>query len=863
MKRDMIPNLDSAWAISVADVLQKLDSQTTGLSESEASRRLQTFGFNILPKERRFKLARILLDQFKSPLIIILILAGTVTAILAEWKDSIAIFAAVLLNAALGFYQESKAESALSVLETYVKDQAIVVRDGRQRQIDAKDIVPGDIVRISHGNRIPADGRVIFVNDFEVDESMLTGESLSIEKTTDTVVHTAVLADRTNMVYMGTSVVQGFADMLVTATGKSTELGIIATAVKFSGKDSTPLEKALTRFTYRIGIIVFALSLGLFLFGLSKGSTPYEMFMLSVAVGVSAVPEGLPIALTVILASGVQRLARKKGVVRKLLAAETLGGTTVVMTDKTGTLTEAKMKLSRVVPYGSTDSESVLRLVVLHSDAIIENPEDPAVMWRIVGRPIETAIIHAGAAHNILQSVVRMGTNLIERLPFTSTNKYSASFFAQHDTGTAVFFGAPEVILSFSNLNSDESAKIMSMVDAAAESGDRVLALSVIENASVHVNLNDLHDSHSAAFMGLIMFRDPVRSTVRESIGRITRAGVRMMIVTGDHPGTARTVGEELGWSIAAHQVITGAELDAMSDDDIKKRLPGLLVIARVSPEQKLRIARLLQQMGEVVAMTGDGVNDAPALREADIGIAVGSGSDVAKASADLVILDNNFEIIVAAIEEGRKILQNIRKVIAYLMSSVFDELVLISGALLLGVALPLSALQILWVNLMIGALPAVALAFESHKSDIGNKPLRINKNLFDSQLLLLIVVGTVTSFMLLGMYVGLLRYGFDPIVVRTFIFGSFSAYALFLIFSVRSLQAPLFSYPLLSNQYLVGAVVIGFIATAAAIYFPPLQSLLGTTALSFPWIIGIIMFGVINIVFVEIAKWIFRKKQK
>lgn len=860
----MTPNTPSnllPWSSAVDDVLQYHETSQYGLSKSVAADRLAVYGTNELPVDTRFKILKMIVRQFTSPLIIILILGGIVTTALREWIDSIAIFAAVLINAALGFYQEGKADRALSALAVYAKDFALVLREGRHFKIESRLLVPGDIVRIQHGDRVPADGRIITSTDCEIDESLLTGESLPVAKVATAVPASVRLSDRVNMAYMGTTVVEGYADMVVVATGNSTELGAIAKAVQSVGETTTPLQKKLIRFTYYIAVLVLALAAGLFFFGISQGMTTYTMFMISVAVAVSAVPEGLPIALTVILAIGVERVAKNKGIIRNLLAAETLGSTTIVLTDKTGTLTEARMRLDRVVPYGALDERELITALVLHSDCSIENPHDNYRDWKIIARPIETGVVLSAAEQGILQPDVRADAVLIERMPFTSSRKYSASLFMVHGKRTAIYFGAPEVIVALSQ-GTVAVGPVLADVDAAALAGDRVLAVAYVDDVPEGWSLDDVVRNNAVSFAGIALFRDPLRTSVHSAIERITRAGVRMMIVTGDHPGTAQTVARQLGWEIQPHQVLTGADIEVMDDTVLLDRLQTARIIARVIPEQKLRIARLLRSRGEIVAMTGDGVNDAPALREADIGIALGAGSDVAKASADMILLDNNFEVIVLAIEEGRKVLQNIRKVIAYLMSSVFDELVLIAGALVLGLALPLSALQILWVNLMIGALPAVALAFESHASDIGQRPMGIRRRLLDGQLRFLIFgVGTLTSILLMGMYYGLMMYGFDPATVRTFIFAAFSAYALFLVFSVRSLQSHIFSYPIFGNKYLLGAVVIGFGATAAAVYVPIIQTVLGTVALSLPWVIGVLVFGGVSIALVEGAKYLYRNK--
>jgi Ca2+-transporting ATPase len=422
-----------------------------------------------------------------------------------------------------------------------------------------------------------------------------------------------------------------------------------------------------------------------------------------------------------------------------------------------------------------------------------------------------------------------------------------------------VLFGAPEIVLAMTSVSEHDRREIIREIESRADSGERVLAIAIKE-APPAEKLADSAAKKDAEFLGLLAFRDKVRPSVRAAIESIERAGVRTIMVTGDHAGTAKTVAKELGFVLEENSVLLGSEITEMDDETLKERLKHTRVIARSTPEQKLRIARCFKALGEVVAMTGDGVNDAPALREANIGVAVGSGTDVAKSSADLVLLDNNFETIVAAVEEGRKVLQNVRKVIVYVLSNSFDELFLIGGSLLMGLALPLNALQILWVNLFTDSFPAVALAFESNKSDIGKKPSSSSTGLFDKEMqFLILVVGTITSVSLLVMYFVLLRMGFPEETVRTFIFMAFGTYTLFLVFSVRSLHTSILEYPLMSNLYLVGGALIGLMMMLAGVYVPLFQELFGTVPLEPVWIIGVLLFCAGAITLREAAKWLFR----
>ncbi len=853
------------WSETTDAVLQSLQTSERGIAEAEAGRRIERYGKNALPRDSRIGWFRILFEQFRSPLLLVLLAAGVVTLFLREWGDSAIILGAVIVNAFLGLYQELKAENTLALLETLVKDTSRVMRDGVLREIDSSGLVPGDIVHLQSGRSIPADGRVITENDLHTDESALTGESLPIHKTPEVLGIDATLADRKNMVFAGTQVVQGIGVMVVTTTGVATEFGKIASLIKQATREETPLQKALSKFALRAGVILGALAVVLFGIGLQNGIPLYEMFLISVATAVSAVPEGLPIALTVILAVGVERLARRKGIVRKLLAAETLGSTTLILTDKTGTLTEAKLELVEIVPHKASKEKRkeaekrMLEYAVAHTDVVIENPGSSIHEWKVSGSPVEATLVREGARLGAHRVNLHEQFDVSERLPFNSTAKFAASILEGRGERTLVVFGAPEVLLTMSNMPEHERSIVLKEVEERAESGERVLAIA-IKDVPKEGTVAKHAAKRDSEFLGLIAFRDKIRPTASKAIEHIAHAGVKTVIVTGDHAGTAKTVARELGFELGDESVLVGKEIEALDDEALKKRLVHVKVIARTTPEQKLRIARLYKSLGEVVAMTGDGVNDAPALREANIGVAVGSGTDVAKSSADLVLLDNNFETIVAAIEEGRIVLQNIRKVIVYMLSNSFDELFLIGGSLLLGLALPLNALQILWVNLFADSFPAVALAFESHKADIGKRPSNTDGKLFNKEMqFLILVVGTITSIALLMMYVVLLRLGHDPATVRTFIFAAFGLYTLFLVFSVRSLHASIFSYGLFSNHYLVAGSLVGVAMMTAAIYLPPLQALFSTVPLSWEWIVGVMVFGICAIAIREASKYLFR----
>lgn len=859
------------WSLGADDTIRFLNTSFEGLSEEEAAARLRVFGRNEIPERRRFAKLALIFHQFKNPLIIVLVISSLITAFVGELVETGVIIAAVLVNTSLGFYQEHKAEQTLRLLKSYVRTRTRVRRAGHEHEIDSSELVPGDIIRISQGDRIPADGRVLFSNNFVADEAILTGESLPTHKAVPAVEYTTALGDRTNIVFSGALAVEGMAEAVIVATGVRTEFGKIAVFVGGRKQEQTPLQHAMGRFAARAGLALGVLIMVIFFFGLSSGYELFDMFLISVAVAVSAVPEGLPVALTVILAVGVERLGRRKGIVRKLLAAETLGSTNIILTDKTGTLTQAKMELFDIVLFDFDDAlrepaashaakQALLSDALMNVDVLIENPVSPVSDWKMSGRAMEVALARGAARYDVLLPRAQKESERIDLLLFNSTNKFSVSLFHRGAQTKLVVVGAPEIVLGFADVSPSSREHILEEINTRTSAGERIVGV-----ASKEIQPRDAqdwqHQFRHYQFRGLLAFRDPLRPMVKDAIARIRQAGVRTVMVTGDHQGTALAVARELDMVQGKNEILTGNDIMHLDREALKSRLAYANVFARVTPEQKLMLTELFRETGAVVAVTGDGINDAPALAVADIGVAVGSGTDVTKDQADLVILDNNFETIVAAIEEGRTILDNIRKVIVYLLSDSLDEILLIGGALFAGIALPLNALQILFVNFFSDSFPALAFAFERGIDGLGKKPRKLDKNLFDRQARFLILgIGFLTSAFLFVLYFMLLRAGFDGDIVRTFIFASFASYTLFLVFSLRSLETSIMRYNPTSNPYLVAGAGIGFALTLAALYVPWLGAILGTTPLPFWWLMGVVGVGVLNIVLVELSKWLFRK---
>ncbi|MBI2024793.1 MAG: HAD-IC family P-type ATPase [Candidatus Harrisonbacteria bacterium] len=856
----------SFWALPVSEALNILETTRTGLTDEQVAARRATFKKNVLPQTIGFSWLKIFLRQFKSPLLGLLLIAGGLSLFLGHFTDAAVIFAAAFANVIFGFYQENKAERALAHLRTYIKEKSRAFRNGQEIEVDAADLVPGDIIHLAQGDRVPADCRLIYINDLMVDEAILTGESLPVAKTLEPASFKTVLADRKSMVFSGTLVVQGFGNAVVVTTGQETELGKIAGMVAATKKEQTPLQSAIFRFSIKTSGILIVLTAAVFTLGIFYGKPLLDMFLIAVAIAVSAVPEGLPVALTVILAIGVQRLAKKSGVVRKLLAAETLGNTTVILTDKTGTLTQAKMELSKITLFSDAYSrQDVLKMALLNTDVVIENPKESPDLWRIIGRPLEVALVKAAARGGVFLPEVKKELESLDFLPFTSKNKYSASIVENGPEFNyrVVAFGAPDVLIQCCTLENDKKEDILREVNKMAYSGERVLGIAIRRIKSKEkISLREKSSLEEMEFLATVSFRDPVRPSAKEAIAKVNLAGVRTMIITGDHRGTAESVAKELGFSIGGGQVIDGVALDSMDDAELKEKLLNLKIIARISPEGKVRVAKAFKEMGEIVAMTGDGINDAASLKEANIGIAMGSGTDVAKDVSDLVLLDDNFSTIVSAVEEGRRILENIRKVIVYLFSSLFDEMLLIGGAILLGLSLPISAIQILFVNFIADTFPALALAFEDRVDFmLLHKKRKRSINLFDKEMIFLVLaIGIPTSILLFGVYYFLNGLGLDPDLVRTFIFASFASYSLFVIFSVRSLRRPIFAYNPFSNPLLIIGVLLGLATIGAVVYLPFLQNFLGTVALPLEWLAGVGAIGIINILAIEIGKWIAHK---
>jgi P-type Ca2+ transporter type 2C len=829
-------------------VFKLLKTSANGLKNDEAAKRLQTYGRNELPTEKHDGSLKILLNQIRSPLIYVMIFALAVSVVLGEVLDALAIAIIVAFNVGFGWAEEKKAGDAISKLKKIITYQAKVLRDGRQILLLTSELVSGDVVFLKSGDKIPADCRIIKADNFQVSEAFLTGESVPVSKSNKVVATGVPLAERTDLLYMGTTAVRGSAWAVVVSTGLVTEIGKIGRLLSETKDNKTPLQEQLGKLSRLLTVMVVILCFFVLVIGLWRGYNFIYTLLTASALAVAAIPEGLLISLTIVLALGMQRILKQKSLVKKLVAAETLGSVSIILTDKTGTLTEGHMQVAKFLSAdqefavqaheklesGQLEKEHdlMLKISLLCSSAKIENPEENLSQLRIIGDPTESALLLAGVEAGFDKDVLDKEYAKVEEIPFDSEQKFMASLhYHKTDRHYHVFAkGAPEKIIGFCDelyvlgkkqkLTKHQKDKLSQKTEEMAATGLRVLALAYKTGTrfgKINQEVNQL------VFIGFIALKDPLRTETKEAINDCRRAGIRPIIITGDHPLTARAIFGELGFKHRGN-VITGADLDTLTDEELQKRMDKLDIYARVEPHHKLRLVQAWQQRGEVVAMTGDGVNDAPAIKAADIGIALGSGSDVAKETADIILLDNNFRTIVEAVKEGRIIFDNIRKITIYLLSGSFSEVILIAGAMVLGLPLPLTALQILWINLIDHGLPSLALSMERQEDDVMSyPPRRRNEPILNSGATGLIwFVVLVTDLLLLVIFAFLYKLGFSLVFMQTVIFAVLSLEALLCAYSIRSLRHSIFHRDTFRNKYLLAAIAISLLLILPTLY-PPL----------------------------------------
>ncbi|MDY6877288.1 MAG: cation-translocating P-type ATPase [Chloroflexota bacterium] len=927
-------HLSDWYRLETADVLAHLEADPErGLSQAEAQRRLAEHGPNELIERGLKSPWHILWEQLTAVMVVILIIAAIVSAVLGDYKDAVAILAIVVLNAVLGFTQEYRAEKAMAALKRLTVPVVKVRRDSRIREISARELAPGDIVLLEAGAMVPADGRLLESANLRVQEAALTGESEPVEKGIRALTGESLpLGDRRNMVYMGTVITYGRGVAMITETGMRTELGRIAEMIQTVEREPTPLQRRLEQLGRGLAAAALVIVALVFVLGLLRGEDTRLMFLTAISMAVAAVPEGLPAVVTIALALGAQRMLKRRVLIRKLPAVETLGSVTVICSDKTGTLTENRMTVTVLDVAGHTlnltqvlhqgrlvwtcpddtqpevdtpiEAESETPLVQLDpalqvllvgaalcNDAVLQPAEDEAGRLRAVGDPTEGALVTAAAEFGLLKPELERTLPRVAEVPFTSERKRMTTvheFTAEAQASRrhlchlvdaaptdssplylAFTKGAIDSVLEVSSrvwvesqvqpLTEHWSQRIQVANDQLAEDGMRVLGVAFRPLEAPPPNGREEALENDLVFVGLIGMIDPPRPEVKDAVSTCKMAGIRPVMITGDHPLTARHIARELN-IYADDRVLTGQDLARMPVEELETIVEDVSVYARVSPEHKLKIVQALQDQGHIVAMTGDGVNDAPALKKADIGVAMGvTGTDVAKEAAEMVLLDDNFATIVAAVEEGRAIYDNIRKFIKYTLTSNAGEIWVMLLAPLLGMPLPLLPLQVLWVNLVTDGLPGLALAVEPAERDTMRRPpYRPNESIFGR--------GMGRNILWVGLLMGLISLGLGLWAWRTghpawqtMVFTTLTLSQMGNALAVRSERDSLFRIGLLSNKPLLGAVLLTFVLQLGVVYVPSLQGIFKTQALPPNDLAISLILSTVVLCGVELEKWVLR----
>ena len=881
--------IENWHAVSSAEAISRMESQPSGLTTAEAHARQSKYGPNSLEEKAGKSALKIFLVQFASPLIYVLMAAAVVSVLARHPIDAATIIAILLINAVIGFVQEIKAQTAMAALHELAAPKSRIRRDGRLMDIPARELVPGDIIVIEDGDRIPADARLIEIGSLRVNESALTGESLPVEKSLGALAADTVLADRKNMVFQSSAVTQGKGVAVVVATGMNTELGSIASSLSAIAEEKTPLQKSISKLSNYLVVILLFISVLILVTGLLRGLAPLDMFLFAAAAAVSAIPEGLPAVVTVVLAVGMRLMAQRNVIIRRLVTVETLGSATVICSDKTGTLTLNQMTLRSLYfdgklvdvtgegyrPDGkfhrngqeipATDDETLklaLRIGALANNATVTMGEDCCSLF---GDPTEGALLVAAAKADIFKNDLEKTFRRLDEIPFTSERQHMATL---NDSGTSHIVhvkGAAEKLLEMSShywhneqalpLDDAARAEYRKQIESMAAAAMRVLALGYVEVPPSELKLKPEHFEGRLVLVGLAGISDPPRPEAKEAVAKAAGAGIRVVMVTGDHAVTASAIAREIG--LPQGKTITGKEIAAMSDAELAAQVKEISVYARIEPLQKLRIVRAWKSRGEVVAVTGDGVNDAPALKAADIGVAMGrGGTDVAREAADMVLTDDNFASVIAAVEEGRGIFNRLRGVIYYLLATNIGELFVLSSAIAILGQAPLLAVQILWVNIVTDATITIPLALEPRRGDELKTPPR-------SPDVGLIYPGLIWRVAYTALFMGVAIFaifywaeGHMSIeAARTLAFISMVSFELFKGLNARSDEQTVFKIGFFSNKWLLIALGIAVGLQAAAIYLPFMQSAFHTTTPTFPQLLIGIGSGFVFFIIEELRK--------
>lgn len=894
---------DKLWhKLTIGQVISDFQSDLdNGLTQAEVNRRLQEHGFNELEAKQGRTIWQMFFAQFKDFMVLVLLVASIVSLFVGEVADALIIITIVILNALLGVYQEARAEKSLEALKRMAAPTSKVLRDGKQETVPSRLLVPGDIINLEAGDYVPADIRLLQSFNLKIEEASFTGESVPAEKDIKAIDQDVPLGDRKNMSFMTTIVTYGRGKGIVVATGMRTEIGKIAEMLQQYQEQNTPLQRKLEEFGKILGIGSLAICGVVFAIGLLRGEPLLDMFMTSVSLAVAAIPEGLPSVVTIVLALGMQRMIKKNAVVKKLHAVETLGSTTVICSDKTGTLTQNQMTVTTVyagdklysvtgdgyTPEGSfsadgsvvqpeqqLDLQLLLKGSALCNDARLQQNEDS--VWRIVGDPTEGALVVAAAKAGYTRKQLESDYPRFQEIPFDSTRKMMTTINEYDRRVLAFVKGAPDILLSrctsimrdgiLQPLTDSDRKNIATKNQAMAGLALRVLAVACREFPDVPQQATSQLIETNLTFLGLLGMIDPPRSEARDAVAVCKNAGIRAIMITGDHKDTALAIAKNLGISEENGRALTGAELDVLSKEKLRQVVKETSVFARVSPENKVAIVTALQENSEIAAMTGDGVNDAPALKKADIGIAMGiTGTDVAKETADMVLTDDNFASIVAAVEEGRVIFSNIRKFVFFLLSCNIAEILIIFTTMLLGWPIPLLPIQLLWLNLVTDAFPALALGMEKKEPDIMKvKPRNPQEPLLDKQMKLRIAVqSTVLALAVIGAFrFALSYYGGDLVMARTYAFVTLIVAELIRAYSTRAEHYSVFTIGFFSNRYMNLGVGVSFAMLLLVMYIPFLRDIFKLSLIDFRNFEVILVFALLPFLSAELGKVVARAKK-
>ena len=881
------------FAQTIPDVLRELSATVEGLQGIEPTRRLQQNGYNELPREQRISVLRLFLNQFANALILLLIAAGLLSVFLGERTESIAIFAIVLINAVLGFIQEFKAERAIEALEKISAPHARVLRNGKAERIPARYVVPGDILLLEEGDIVPADARMVSVNSLQIEEASLTGESVPSKKVTHPFKIGTSVADQENMAFMGTVVTYGKGSAVVTATGAHTELGKIAKSIQSSPEVKTPLQMKFHQLAVQIGVIAVLLIAIVLVSGTVQQDLGFsKMLLFALVLAVATIPSALPVIVTVSLSLGANRLAKQNMLIKKLPAAESLGAVTVICSDKTGTITKNQMTVTdfyadgahitvsgagyepsgdffqKGQPYAPQQVELLLRTAVLCNNAKLIARGN---QYSIAGDPTEGSLIVLAKKGQIDETVLARHFRRIEELPFDSDRKRMTVIVENMRLRRreAYVKGAPDLLIDQCThiseggktrpLTHADREHILAANHSFGQRALRVLGLAYRELTSTATTPEQVEKN--LTFIGLVGMIDPPRDEVQLAVEECAQAGIRAMIITGDHAVTTRAIAEQIGLMKAGDLVLTGADLDAMSDAELVAKIDQVRIIARALPIQKSRVVDALKQRGHVVAMTGDGVNDAPALKKADIGVAMGiTGTDVSKEVAKAILVDDNFATIVHAVREGRNIYEKMIKSAKYLLSCNAGEIGTVLFAILLNLPLPVLPLQVLLINLLTDTAPAVGLGFESSDEGIMERPPRnpnekpISRPMFIS----IVVFGIIMSLGTLSVFHRLLTQGL--VVAQTAAFTALVLFQMFAVLSSRTLRPTLHKLNPFTNLWLLGGIVLAIGIQCLVIYVPILQNIFGTAPLSLAHWIEISIVASLGFIMMEASKFLLAK---